>query len=61
MKKVKDDRSLVFFCDMHGHSRKKNIFMCIIFYLDGNSGRDNLHREMLFPLLMRDNCPVFSF
>lgn len=54
LKKVKDEKNLVFFCDLHGHSRKKNIFMF------GNSGKDSLHREMLMPLLMRDNCSVFS-
>lgn len=27
---MKEERELVLFCDIHGHSRKKNIFMCNI-------------------------------
>jgi murein tripeptide amidase MpaA len=30
IKKMKEERDLVLFCDIHGHSRKKNIFMCIL-------------------------------
>jgi len=25
---MKEERDLVLYCDIHGHSRKKNIFMC---------------------------------
>ena len=28
IKRFKEERDLVLFCDIHGHSRKKNIFMC---------------------------------
>ena len=28
IKKTKEERDLVLYCDIHGHSRKKNIFMC---------------------------------
>ena len=38
VRKMKEERDLVLFCDIHGHSRKKNIFMCnvifIIFQMD---------------------------
>ena len=27
IKRLQDDRELLLFCDMHGHSRKKNVFM----------------------------------
>ena len=30
LRKLKDEKNLAFFCDMHGHSRKKNVFMCNI-------------------------------
>ena len=55
VKKMKEEKNLVFFCDFHGHSRKKNIFMY------GCSGKDPNRREMIFPLLMRNNCSVLSF
>jgi len=25
---MKEEKNLVLFCDFHGHSRKKNAFMC---------------------------------
>jgi len=28
MKKTHEEKTVTFFCDFHGHSRKKNIFMC---------------------------------
>ena len=30
LRKIKEERDLVLFCDIHGHSRKKNIFLCKI-------------------------------
>ncbi len=32
LKKMKDEREIVLYCDIHGHSRKKNIFICIFSY-----------------------------
>lgn len=29
---MKEDKDLLLYCDFHGHSRKKNIFMCKIKY-----------------------------
>ena len=60
---MKEERDLVLFCDIHGHSRKKNIFMCIYNFLiiDGCSGKDVGKRELIFPMLNRNNCSVFSF
>eukprot|EP00828_Plagiopyla_frontata_P003071 TRINITY_DN10789_c0_g1_i1.p1 TRINITY_DN10789_c0_g1~~TRINITY_DN10789_c0_g1_i1.p1 ORF type:complete len:218 (-),score=40.50 TRINITY_DN10789_c0_g1_i1:180-833(-) len=54
-KNVKKKKNLILFCDFHGHSRKKNIFMY------GCQGKDNYRREMVFPLLIRNSCPVFQF
>jgi len=28
VKRLKEEKNLAFYCDLHGHSRKKNIFMC---------------------------------
>lgn len=75
IKKSKEDKVLTFFCDFHGHSRKKNIFMCKFkltkktyflkfnknFILDGCGGRDQEKRELIFPLIFRNNSHVFSF
>lgn len=55
VRKMKEERDLVLFCDIHGHSRKKNIFMY------GCSGKDVGKRELIFPMLNRNNCSVFSF
>lgn len=46
---MKEERDLVLYCDIHGHSRKKNIFMCklnlLYINLDGCSGKDPNKRE----------------
>jgi hypothetical protein len=55
IRKSKEERELLIYCDFHGHSRKKNIFIY------GCSGKDPARKEMLFPLLMRNNSSVFSF
>ena len=55
VKKLKESKNLVFFCDIHGHSRKKNLFMY------GCSGKDLNKKELAFPFLMKNICPVFSF
>lgn len=45
--KLKEERSVVVFCDLHGHSRKKNIFMY------GNSQKnDTKHKERIFPYML---------
>jgi len=55
IRKLKEEREILLFCDIHGHSRKKNAFMY------GCSGKDNKKRELVFPLLMRNNCDFFSY
>lgn len=39
LKKMKEDKDLLLYCDIHGHSRKKNIFMY------GCAGRDPNKKE----------------
>ena len=55
IKKTKEEREVSLTCDFHGHNRKKNIFIY------GCSGKDPSKKEQIFPLLMKNNCPVFSF
>ena len=47
---------MVLFCDLHGHSRKRNIFM---YGCENLKGPWRLH-ERVFPRLLADCCPHFS-
>lgn len=49
-----DDREVILFVDIHGHSRKKNVFMY------GNSESNGL-REKIFPGLLCRSSDCFSF
>lgn len=55
LKKVKEERDIFLFCDIHGHNGKKNIF----FY--GCPTPDSSRKEQVFPLIMSKNCDVFSY
>lgn len=56
IKQTSKERELVIFCDFHGHSRKKNIFMY------GNSAKnDTKYRERIFPFMLEKNAEVFSY
>ena len=55
IKKTREERQIDFCCDIHGHNRKKNIFIY------GCGGKDPSKREQVFPILMRNHCSVFSF
>ena len=55
VRKFQEDRDIFLVCDLHGHSRKKNIFMY------GNSGRVNDRmKEKIFPKLIDKNLDVFN-
>lgn len=54
IKKFCEDRDVILCVDMHGHSRKKNIFMY------GNTGRTRI-REKVFPRLLDKISDIFSF
>jgi len=56
MRKTKESRDILFYCDFHGHSRSKNLFM----YGCANAKADRL-KEKIFPLLYQSNCEHFSF
>lgn len=56
MKKTQDSRDILFYCDYHGHSRAKNLFM----YGCTNQKADRL-KERIFPFLFARNSENFSF
>ena len=49
------ERSILLYCDLHGHSRRKNIFMY------GNNIKDQPHSTRVFPYIMSKLCDYFSF
>ncbi|CAI2361225.1 unnamed protein product [Moneuplotes crassus] len=56
------DRSVALFCDIHGHSRKKNVFMygCCIDNLEHNSSKVNDTIKLL-PYMLSQKNKIFSF
>jgi murein tripeptide amidase MpaA len=56
MKKTLESRDILFYCDIHGHSRSKNLFM----YGCSNQRADRL-KERIFPLLFHKNTDFFNF
>ena len=56
LRRLKEDRDVVLFCDLHGHSRKHNIFC----YGCGPTP-DNRLAERIFPRLLARNSTVFSY
>lgn len=56
LKKTHDERHVVVFCDLHGHSRKKNIFM----YGNGLKS-DTKFKERIFPYMLEKQAEVFSY
>jgi len=57
IKKFQASRQILLFCDMHGHSRKKNVFMY------GCEARSQEYRlyERILPRLLWENALVFSY
>ena len=49
------ERGVVFFCDFHGHSKKKNTFMY------GCNDEDEPEKTRVFPYMLEQLCPFFSF
>ena len=49
------DRELMLYCDLHGHSRRKNIFMY------GNNVKEQPHATRVFPYILSKICDFFSF
>ncbi|KAM4676451.1 cytosolic carboxypeptidase 3 [Discoglossus pictus] len=61
IKRVMEEREILLYCDLHGHSRKQNVFM---YGCKGKGAQaDSSHLlERIFPLMLSKNCPEkFSF
>jgi len=56
MRKTLESRDILFYCDIHGHSRSKNLFM----YGCANQRADRL-KERIFPYLFHQNTANFAF
>ncbi len=52
---MKEERPISLFCDLHGHSRKKNIFMY------GCSNSKCPEETRIFPFILGKLCPFFNF
>ncbi|XP_068943379.1 cytosolic carboxypeptidase 3 isoform X1 [Petaurus breviceps papuanus] len=60
IRRLMEDREILLYCDLHGHSRRGNIFM----YGCENSGEDRelCLEQRVFPFMLSKNCPnKFSF
>ena len=55
VKSFSKEREFVLFCDFHGHSRRKNIFMY------GNSSAEKPEEYRMFPYILSKLCDYFSF
>ncbi|XP_058580189.1 cytosolic carboxypeptidase 3 isoform X8 [Neofelis nebulosa] len=58
--RLMEKREVILYCDLHGHSRKENIFM---YGCDGSDRCKALYlQQQIFPLMLSKNCPdKFSF
>ena len=55
MRTFAKERTCVLYCDLHGHSRRKNIFMY------GNNLKETPHATRVFPYILSKLCDFFSF
>ena len=55
IKRLHKERGVIFYCDFHGHSRKRNTFVY------GCNDADEPERTRLFPMILSKICPFFSF
>lgn len=57
IKKFQEERDIFLYCDFHGHSRRKNVFM----YGCNSNKPGETDKEKIFPKLLSKNCSLFSF
>jgi len=57
IKKFQEERDIFLYCDFHGHSRRKNVFM----YGCNSNKPGETDKEKIFPKLLSKNCCLFSF
>lgn len=55
VKSFSKEREIALYCDLHGHSRKKNIFMY------GNNNPEQPDETRMFPYILSKLCDYFSF
>ena len=55
IKAFSKEREIALFCDLHGHSRRKNIFMY------GNNYQEKPDATRVFPFILSKLCDFFSF
>jgi len=55
IKKFTKKNNLLFYCDLHGHSKSKDVFMY------GNTSEANPNEYRVFPYLMGKICDYFSY
>ena len=55
MRTFSKERECVLYCDLHGHSSRKNIFMY------GNNIKETPNATRVFPYIMSKLCDFFSF
>nr|XP_042104810.1 cytosolic carboxypeptidase 3 [Ovis aries] len=60
IRRLMEKREVILYCDLHGHSKKENIFM---YGCDGSDRCKALYlQQRIFPLMLSKNCPdKFSF
>ncbi|XP_045351699.1 cytosolic carboxypeptidase 3 isoform X10 [Leopardus geoffroyi] len=60
IRRLMEKREVILYCDLHGHSRKENIFM---YGCDSSERCKALYlQQQIFPLMLSKNCPdKFSF
>ncbi|XP_040293939.1 cytosolic carboxypeptidase 2-like isoform X1 [Bufo bufo] len=62
IKRVMEEREILLYCDMHGHSRKQNVFMYGCKGRGGQNGGQSYLCERIFPLMLSKISPdKFSF
>ncbi|XP_072508756.1 cytosolic carboxypeptidase 3 isoform X5 [Notamacropus eugenii] len=60
IRRLMEDREILLYCDLHGHSRRGNIFMygCE----DSDENKELCLEQRVFPFMLSKNCPnKFSF
>lgn len=55
IKKVHQERTCILYCDLHGHSRKPNVFMY------GCDIKDAPEKTRILPLILSKISPLFNF
>lgn len=58
IKETQENREIFMYCDFHGHTRAKNLF---IFGCHNDFDSNNVMKERIFPLLYHKRCGSFHF